>query len=193
MCLDGEGVFIAPCDCRGSQEWVHRECLDRWRSAHGAESDNFRRCEICTAEFEFEVQPVPCTHGLCVSYGRNPVVSTMILQVLVMGAITELGERDDPNVGVKLMGAVAALYGAVAAHAVAMVRVYGVPASLYFRGWRWVAFGALANVLACYAASPLTSVLITGVLMQAALRHNAQLVFSHMETQRFRVVERRRV
>jgi len=24
--------FIAPCKCKGSQKYVHRECLDNWRS-----------------------------------------------------------------------------------------------------------------------------------------------------------------
>ena len=191
VCLETEGTFISPCDCRGSQEWVHRECLDRWRSAHGVHSDNFRRCEICMTEFELEVMPMPCTHGICVGYHRSPVIPTMILQVAIMGVIVESGENDVPAVQHALMGTVGFIYALVVAHAFAMVRLYGVPASLYFDGWRWVAFGMLANVLACQVASPFTSVLISGVLMQSAIRHKADLIFGHMETRRFRVVERR--
>eukprot|EP00981_Chlorochromonas_danica_P006130 scaffold1290_cov248-Ochromonas_danica.AAC.15 len=34
ICLEDDirSAVIAPCACRGSQQWVHRTCLDRWRS-----------------------------------------------------------------------------------------------------------------------------------------------------------------
>ncbi|KAH9619505.1 hypothetical protein KSS87_015651 [Heliosperma pusillum] len=33
ICLESEGgEFIAPCKCKGSSKFVHRECLDHWRS-----------------------------------------------------------------------------------------------------------------------------------------------------------------
>ena len=34
ICLE-DGVradFIAPCACRGTSKWVHRQCLDQWRT-----------------------------------------------------------------------------------------------------------------------------------------------------------------
>jgi hypothetical protein len=33
ICLDNEGDdLIAPCRCKGTQKYVHRSCLDNWRS-----------------------------------------------------------------------------------------------------------------------------------------------------------------
>uniref|UniRef100_A0A0E0CF07 RING-CH-type domain-containing protein n=1 Tax=Oryza meridionalis TaxID=40149 RepID=A0A0E0CF07_9ORYZ len=33
ICLDNEGDdLIAPCHCKGTQKYVHRSCLDNWRS-----------------------------------------------------------------------------------------------------------------------------------------------------------------
>nr|GMC73026.1 E3 ubiquitin-protein ligase MARCH8 [Ipomoea batatas] len=33
ICLDTEGEdLIAPCRCKGTQKYVHRSCLDNWRS-----------------------------------------------------------------------------------------------------------------------------------------------------------------
>lgn len=32
ICLEEEPLdFISPCQCRGTQRFVHRECLDLWR------------------------------------------------------------------------------------------------------------------------------------------------------------------
>jgi len=47
ICLEeGERLdFIAPCACAGSQRWVHRECLDKWRSMR--EDKAFSRCTEC--------------------------------------------------------------------------------------------------------------------------------------------------
>ena len=48
ICLDGAPAsdLIAPCLCRGTQLWVHRDCLDEWRATgRGA----FSQCgECCT-------------------------------------------------------------------------------------------------------------------------------------------------
>jgi len=35
ICLEDEvdrKLVIAPCACAGSQKWVHRVCLNKWRS-----------------------------------------------------------------------------------------------------------------------------------------------------------------
>ncbi len=47
ICLE-DGVrkdFIAPCACAGSQKWIHRACLDGWRSAR--EDRAFSQCTEC--------------------------------------------------------------------------------------------------------------------------------------------------
>ncbi|GFZ19879.1 RING/FYVE/PHD zinc finger superfamily protein [Actinidia rufa] len=33
ICLEIDGRdFIAPCKCKGTSKYVHRECLDHWRA-----------------------------------------------------------------------------------------------------------------------------------------------------------------
>jgi hypothetical protein len=73
ICLDEEDTdhnFIVPCKCKGSQKYIHRHCLDQWRSqipngqgsfGIGArpipESDNFRRCNTCLFEYVIDLVP----------------------------------------------------------------------------------------------------------------------------------------
>lgn len=50
-CDDDE--LIAPCECRGTMRYVHRDCLNQWRSA-SPRSDSFTRCEQCFASYKFK-------------------------------------------------------------------------------------------------------------------------------------------
>ncbi|XP_073116787.1 uncharacterized protein [Elaeis guineensis] len=50
ICLDtGGGDLIAPCHCKGTQKYVHRSCLDNWRSTK--EGFAFAHCTECRAVF----------------------------------------------------------------------------------------------------------------------------------------------
>ncbi|KAE8669821.1 hypothetical protein F3Y22_tig00112216pilonHSYRG00006 [Hibiscus syriacus] len=50
ICLDNEGdELIAPCHCKGTQKYVHRSCLDNWRSTK--EGFAFAHCTECRALF----------------------------------------------------------------------------------------------------------------------------------------------
>ncbi len=53
ICRDCEPCndLIAPCSCIGSIEYVHRSCLDKWRSTS---ETRFRECEICKFVYEME-------------------------------------------------------------------------------------------------------------------------------------------
>jgi RING-variant domain len=59
-CLDGGEGLIAPCACNGSQKWIHRTCLDTWRSSVSimpfSGNDNFSTCELCHKEYEFQLE-----------------------------------------------------------------------------------------------------------------------------------------
>ncbi|KAE7997520.1 hypothetical protein FH972_002149 [Carpinus fangiana] len=50
ICLDSGGEdLIAPCHCKGTQKYVHRSCLDNWRSTK--EGFAFAHCTECRAMF----------------------------------------------------------------------------------------------------------------------------------------------
>ncbi|CAB9508854.1 protein ligase MARCH5 [Seminavis robusta] len=43
--------LIAPCRCKGSQEWVHRKCLDDWRATN-PNHIAFSKCTECLTEYK---------------------------------------------------------------------------------------------------------------------------------------------
>lgn len=52
ICLEGplsRKDVICPCNCRGSSKWVHRACLDRWRTTR--EDRAFSRCTECLTDY----------------------------------------------------------------------------------------------------------------------------------------------
>ena len=71
-----------------------------------------------------------------------------------------------------------------------MVR-QGVPASMFFDGWRYIVLGIVFNFFAYVLTSPTTTVVVSAAMMQRALQTNLFRLFSFMEVNRIRVVERR--
>lgn len=54
ICLEeseNRSDFIVPCRCSGSSKYVHRVCLDTWRS-QDPDGANFRRCNTCHFNYE---------------------------------------------------------------------------------------------------------------------------------------------
>jgi hypothetical protein len=51
---DDNDTMIAPCRCKGGSKWVHRECLDEWRTNERDRA--FSKCTECL--FEYYIQPV---------------------------------------------------------------------------------------------------------------------------------------
>ena len=57
ICFSGEtsdDELIAPCLCRGTQRYIHRSCLDRWRATS---AEHFRQCSVC--KFRYRIRTVP--------------------------------------------------------------------------------------------------------------------------------------
>ena len=46
ICLEEEGVFVSPCNCKGSQGFVHQQCLSKWVSESGRNT-----CELCNTPY----------------------------------------------------------------------------------------------------------------------------------------------
>ncbi|XP_039040826.1 ERAD-associated E3 ubiquitin-protein ligase DOA10-like [Hibiscus syriacus] len=58
ICLECDGEeadeLISPCMCKGTQQFVHRACLDHWRSVK--EGFAFSHCTTCRAQFHLRVE-----------------------------------------------------------------------------------------------------------------------------------------
>jgi len=58
ICLSGPeeekscGRLIRPCQCRGSMQYVHVNCLNKWRTESGSQSA-FHRCDTCHYSYAF--------------------------------------------------------------------------------------------------------------------------------------------
>ena len=63
ICLESEeeekGELISPCVCAGSQKYIHRSCLNRWRDGN-RDGPAFTNCELCKYEYiikrDFELE-----------------------------------------------------------------------------------------------------------------------------------------
>nr|GMD49335.1 E3 ubiquitin-protein ligase MARCH8-like isoform X2 [Ipomoea batatas]GMD53547.1 E3 ubiquitin-protein ligase MARCH8-like isoform X2 [Ipomoea batatas] len=57
ICLETDGRdFIAPCKCKGTAKYVHRECLDHWRAVK--EGFAFAHCTTCKAPYHLRVHVI---------------------------------------------------------------------------------------------------------------------------------------
>ncbi|GMP60040.1 hypothetical protein CsSME_00023070 [Camellia sinensis var. sinensis] len=58
ICLECDGEeddeLISPCMCKGTQQFVHRSCLDHWRSVKARFA--FSHCTTCKAQFHLRVE-----------------------------------------------------------------------------------------------------------------------------------------
>lgn len=57
FCLSSGGHLVAPCQCAGSQRWVHACCLVHWRRK-GHDAVGRRKCEVCLAPYKLRVPRV---------------------------------------------------------------------------------------------------------------------------------------
>lgn len=55
ICLEDDKptYLISPCSCSGTSAFVHRDCLDQWRTCD-YRKDAFYKCSECGTEYQFE-------------------------------------------------------------------------------------------------------------------------------------------
>eukprot|EP00605_Chrysophyceae_sp_TOSAG23-4_P002009 GSChrysophyteH1.ASY1.ANO1.2224.1 assembled CDS len=82
FCFSSEGELISPCMCRGSNEWVHLQCLRDWQKnvlltqpTHPQYQTNIDRiCNVCLEEFSGVGIP-PSRHEQIVNYTGREIAS----------------------------------------------------------------------------------------------------------------------
>lgn len=86
ICLDTEGEdLIAPCHCKGTQKYVHRACLDNWRSTK--EGFAFAHCTECKAKFILRANVPPDRWWLRLKFqflvARDHTLIFLVVQLIV--------------------------------------------------------------------------------------------------------------
>ncbi|KAK3035541.1 hypothetical protein RJ639_034746 [Escallonia herrerae] len=86
ICLDTGGEdLIAPCHCKGTQKYVHRSCLDNWRSTR--EGFAFAHCTECRAVFILRANVPPDRWWLRMKFqflvARDHAFIFVIVQLIV--------------------------------------------------------------------------------------------------------------
>ncbi|KAK7817157.1 e3 ubiquitin-protein ligase march1 [Quercus suber] len=86
ICLDiGGEDLIAPCHCKGTQKYVHRSCLDNWRSTK--EGFAFAHCTECRAVFILRANVPPDRWWLRLKFqflvARDHAFIFIIVQLIV--------------------------------------------------------------------------------------------------------------
>ena len=78
ICLeeDEEHNLIYPCKCKGSSKYVHKNCLNEWRTTSENEH-NFKRCELC--HYEYRIVSHQNNESTCSSDCRKIIRNTLPL------------------------------------------------------------------------------------------------------------------
>lgn len=90
ICFDSEGDdLIAPCQCKGTQKYVHRSCLDNWRSTK--EGFAFAHCTECRAKFILRANVPPDRWWLRLKFNFLVARDHAIIFVVVQLIVASLG------------------------------------------------------------------------------------------------------
>ena len=102
ICMDAQGEFISPCNCRGSAQYIHEECLKTWLTAKYATLEA-AQCEICHEAFQMDVVvKSKCTPGLACREGLTQCLFIPLLlavQALLVLIVVILAQKLQRNPG----------------------------------------------------------------------------------------------
>lgn len=75
--------MIVPCKCRGSALYVHRNCLDEWRSQNPS-GENFSRCNQCRFRYIIEEPSNKVDEAARQKAFKTAVKIDMILMIIII-------------------------------------------------------------------------------------------------------------
>lgn len=129
----GTNPFLSPCACRGSVEFVHLKCLNRWRNLN--HERNFRICNLCHEEYrlpnEFLLEDLP-RHSLSTIVLDYPLLFNLTLHyIFTVGSLFEGDSTKFPANYLRMQGLYTLAYFGTA------LRNFGVKKwKPYLRAWR---------------------------------------------------------
>lgn len=80
--------LISPCMCKGDLKWVHRSCLDTWRTV-SPNFSSFSQCDTCG--FKYRVQRKPAGKKFRIMYALKMIRDILTLVVIVLAFILIFG------------------------------------------------------------------------------------------------------
>ncbi|KAK3706391.1 hypothetical protein LTR37_012769 [Vermiconidia calcicola] len=89
------GRLLRPCKCKGSQKYVHEECLSAWRMQDPLQKRNYWQCPTC--RYKYRLQRL--SYGRWISSTAAQVGLTVLIFVIAMFA---LGFVADPIINIYL-------------------------------------------------------------------------------------------
>lgn len=102
ICLESDAEsgdeLISPCMCKGTQQFVHRSCLDHWRSVK--EGFAFSHCTTCKAQFHLRVVPLEENSWRKIKFrifvARDVFLVFLAVQTVIaaLGGIAYIMDRD---------------------------------------------------------------------------------------------------
>ena len=87
ICLENDSInnLIYPCKCSGNSKYVHKNCLNEWRTLSG-NNERFTTCEICHYRFKLRSQTdVNCTYRLINNCSSDICTGLFLTMILTFG------------------------------------------------------------------------------------------------------------
>ncbi|KAK4678473.1 hypothetical protein QC764_307940 [Podospora pseudoanserina] len=82
------GRLMSPCNCKGSQKYVHEGCLQAWRNAAPMSERNYWRCPTC--KFEYRMERLRWSRWLSSKALRAAItILVMMITVFILGFIAD--------------------------------------------------------------------------------------------------------
>lgn len=94
ICLESTSVddLISPCVCRGTQQWVHEQCLKLWLIQSEKDVKDLTSCEVCKAPFRmnfyYSLLFAPCGPGADRKYVWIPFALVLFLLIGISLVLT---------------------------------------------------------------------------------------------------------
>ncbi|KAK8940333.1 hypothetical protein KSP40_PGU006789 [Platanthera guangdongensis] len=90
ICLESDGEeLISPCMCKGTQQFVHRSCLDHWRAVK--EGFAFSHCTTCKAQFHLLIELMEDNSWRKMKFRSFVARDVLLVFLLVQTVIAILG------------------------------------------------------------------------------------------------------
>lgn len=98
ICLETDNNLINPCSCKGSAEFVHISCLEKWRGLD-KELRKYTYCEVCNSKYNTNlvlyVERVPdYNNSTLIKFFINPFFVSGATYIFFLLILFSEGEKD---------------------------------------------------------------------------------------------------